>query len=87
MFAPSNCRRCPRGRKGLRRKFPDLAHDLCPKGTPPAILAKVEAMLKKVAEDQEFVAALIKLDSEPVSLPPKILPNTGPKSGNGSGRW
>ncbi len=35
------------------------------KGTPPPILAKFEELLKKVAEDKDFVAAMTKLGSEP----------------------
>ncbi len=35
------------------------------KDTPPAILSKFEDLLKKVAEDKEFVAAMTKLGSEP----------------------
>jgi tripartite-type tricarboxylate transporter receptor subunit TctC len=35
------------------------------KDTPPAILSKFEELLKKVAEDKEFVAAMTKLGSEP----------------------
>jgi tripartite-type tricarboxylate transporter receptor subunit TctC len=51
--------------KGFDINFPVWHTIFAPKGTPPAILAKVEAMLKKVGEDKEFVSALIKLDSEP----------------------
>lgn len=35
------------------------------KDTPPAILSKFEDLLKKVAEDKEFVAAMTKMGSEP----------------------
>jgi tripartite-type tricarboxylate transporter receptor subunit TctC len=35
------------------------------KETPPAILAKFEELLKKAAEDKDFVAAMTKLGSEP----------------------
>ena len=35
------------------------------KDTPPAILAKFEELLKKAAEDKEFVDAMTKLGSEP----------------------
>jgi tripartite-type tricarboxylate transporter receptor subunit TctC len=51
--------------KGFDVNFPIWHTIFAPKGSPPAILAKVEAMLKNVAEDKEFLAALIKLDSEP----------------------
>ncbi len=35
------------------------------KDTPPAILARFEGLLKKAAEDKDFVAAMTKLGSEP----------------------
>ncbi len=57
--------------KGFDVNFPIWHTIFAPKGTPPAILAKVEAMLKKVAGDKEFVSAMIKLDSEPGFIPAK----------------
>jgi tripartite-type tricarboxylate transporter receptor subunit TctC len=57
--------------KGFDVNFPVWHAIFAPKGTPPAILAKIETMLKKVAEDKEFVAAMIKLDSEPGFIPAK----------------
>jgi tripartite-type tricarboxylate transporter receptor subunit TctC len=57
--------------KGFDVNFPVWHTIFAPQGTPPAILGKVETMLKKVAEDKEFVSAMIKLDSEPGFIPAK----------------
>ncbi len=50
--------------KGFDVNFPIWHTVFAPKGTPPSILAKFEAFLKKVAEDQDFVSAMTKLESE-----------------------
>mgnify|MGYP001061519998 CR=1 FL=1 len=51
--------------KGLDVNFPIWNTVFAPKGTPPAVLGKFEALLKKVAEDNDFVSTMTKLESEP----------------------
>jgi len=51
--------------KGFDVNFPVWHTVFAPRGTPPAILAKAEEMLKKVAEDKEFVSTMTKMESEP----------------------
>ncbi len=36
-----------------------------PKGTPPAILAKFEGVLKQITEDKEYISAMTGIGSTP----------------------
>lgn len=51
--------------KGFDVNFPVWNTVFAPRGTPPAILDKFEALLKKVAGDNDFVSTMTKLESEP----------------------
>jgi tripartite-type tricarboxylate transporter receptor subunit TctC len=51
--------------KGFDVNFPIWNTVFAPKGTPPAVLGKFEALLKKVAEDNDFISTMTKLESEP----------------------